>query len=314
MNEAPLPADPADLTTERSSVSPKTIALIGKYHSREIAELLCLLAGNLRDRGIVVLVEEATASLSEAPADLNQWEKCSYAEIGQRADLAIVLGGDGTMLSAARHLARYKVPMVGVNQGRLGFMTDIPRSDMLAGVNDLLNGKFTPEERMLLEAVVMRDGQGIATSLALNEVVVDKGSIGRLIEFELFIDGEFVYNLRSDGLIASTPTGSTAYALSANGPILHPQVAGIALVPLCPHSLTNRPILVGDRNEIEVRIIRATDSRVHFDGQVTFDLKPNDCVRIARSRDSICLLHPPGYSYFSMLRQKLHWSEQPKVH
>ena len=308
MNEAPAPS------LAKKPAAPETIALIGKYHSREIAELLCLLARNLSDRGVSVLVEETTASLAEAPEGLQEWETCSYPELGERADLAIVLGGDGTMLSAARHLASYQVPMVGVNQGRLGFMTDIPRSEMLASIDDLLGGKFVPEERLLLAAEVMRDGCSIAASLALNEVVVDKGAIGRLIEFELFIDGEFVYNLRSDGLIASTPTGSTAYALSANGPILHPQVAGIALVPLCPHSLTNRPILVGDRNEIEVRIIRATDSRVHFDGQVTFDLKPNDSVRIRRADYSISLLHPPGYSYYAMLRQKLHWSEQPKVH
>ncbi len=296
-----------------ASFSPKTIALIGKYRGRDIAESLCLLAKRLDDCGITVIVEEATAKNSEAPDELQGWAKCSFAEIGQRADLAIVLGGDGTMLSVARHLACYGVPLVGVNQGRLGFMTDIARNDMLTCMDDLLSGKFTPESRMLLDAEVLRGGEKVASNLALNEVVVDKGAIGRLIEFELFIDDKFVYNLRSDGLIASTPTGSTAYSLSANGPIVHPQVSGIALVPLCPHSLTNRPILVGDRNVIEIRIVHATDSRVHFDGQVTFDLKPGDSVRIRRSEFSICLLHPPGYSYFSMLRQKLHWSEQPKI-
>jgi NAD+ kinase len=167
---------------------------------------------------------------------------------------------------------------------------------------------------MLLDAEVLRDGECILSNLALNDVVVDKGAIGRMIEFELFIDGEFIYNLRSDGLIVATPTGSTAYSLSANGPILHPQISGIALVPLCPHALSNRPILVGDRNEIEIRIVHATDSRAHFDGQVTADLKQRDAVLIRRSEHSICLLHPPGYSYFAMLRQKLHWSEQPKGH
>ncbi len=292
----------------------RTIALIGKYHSREIAKSLCLLARNLDDRGITVVIEAETASIADAPAEMRAWTACDFAAIGERADLAIVLGGDGTMLNAARHLARHQVPLVGVNQGRLGFMTDIARCDMLTCMDDLLGGRFTPETRMLLDAEVMRSGQSIAFNLALNEVVVDKGAIGRLIEFGLYIDGEFIYNLRSDGLIVSTPTGSTAYALSANGPILHPQVAGIALVPLCPHSLTNRPILVGDRNAIEVHIVRATDSRVHFDGQVTFDLRPDDRVRISRSEFSICLLHPPGYSYFAMLRQKLHWSEQPRAH
>ena len=293
---------------------PKTIALVGKYHSREIAESLCLLARNLRERGVTVIVEAVTAGNSTALDDLRQWDVCDFPTIGERADLAIVLGGDGTMLNTARQLARYQVPLVGVNQGRLGFMTDIARNDMLSCIDDLLDGKFTPENRLLLDADVLRGGVRIASNLALNDVVVDKGAIGRLIEFELFIDGEFIYNLRSDGLIASTPTGSTAYSLSANGPILHPHVSGIALVPLCPHSLTNRPILVGDRNEIVVRIVRATDSRVHFDGQVTFDLKPDDLVRIRRSEFSICLLHPPGYSYFAMLRNKLHWSEQPVAH
>jgi len=294
-------------------ISPRTIALIGKYHSREIAESLCLLAQNLHERGITVIIEQATAALPDAPLALGNWAAGDFATIGERADLAIILGGDGTLLSAARQLARYRVPLVGVNQGRLGFMTDIARSDMLSCIDDLLAGRFTAESRMLLEAEVVRDGRSIAAGVALNEVVVDKGAIGRLIEFELFVDGEFIYSLRSDGIIVSTPTGSTAYSLSANGPILHPQVSAIALVPLCPHSLTNRPILVSDRNEIEVRIVRATDSRVHFDGQLTFDLSPEDTVRIRRSQFSVCLLHPPTYSYFSMLRQKLHWSEQPKV-
>lgn len=289
----------------------QTIALIGKYHSREIAESLCLLASTLRERGVTVLVEQVTASHAAASLDSRAWTSCNFATLGERADLAIVLGGDGTMLNAARQLARHEVPLVGVNQGRLGFLTDIARDEMLTCLDDLLAGRFVAEDRMLLGAEVWRDGQCIATNLALNDVVVDKGSIGRLIEFELFIDREFIYSLRSDGLIVSTPTGSTAYSLSADGPILHPQVSGIALVPLCPHSLTNRPILVGDRNEIEIRIVRATDSRVHFDGQVTFDLRPEDLVRISRSGHSIRLLHPPGYSYFAMLRQKLHWSEKP---
>lgn len=296
-----------------SHISPKTIALIGKGQGRDIAESLLLLATNLNDRGIKVVVEETTARNPDMPVNRPDWQHCDFATIGEQADLAIVLGGDGTMLNTARQLARHGVPLVGVNQGRLGFMTDIARSDMLACMDDLLSGKFVPESRMLLDAEVLRNGQKIASNLALNEVVVDKGAIGRLIEFELFIDGMFVYNLRSDGLIVSTPTGSTAYALSAGGPIVHPYIYGITLVPLCPHSLTNRPIVVGDRNEIEVRVIRASDSRVYFDGQVTFDLKSGDTVRIRRSEFSICLLHPPGYSYFAMLRKKLHWSEQPKV-
>ena len=293
---------------------PRIIALIGKYHSPEIAESLRLLAKYLHERGMTVLIEEETARNVGTQLDLPGWASADFASIGVQADIAIVLGGDGTMLNAARQLASYRVPLVGVNQGRLGFMTDIARDDMLSCMDDLLDGKFLLETRMLLDAEVLREGAGIVSTLALNDVVVDKGAIGRMIEFGLFIDGEFIYNLRSDGLIVATPTGSTAYSLSANGPIMHPQVAGIALVPLCPHALTNRPILIGDRSEIEIRIIQATDSRAHFDGQVTVDLKRDDSVRIRRSEYSICFLHPPGYSYFAMLRQKLHWSEQPKVH
>jgi NAD+ kinase len=282
--------------------------LIGKYQSREIVESLSLLAKNLYDRGVEVLVDEATASLSGSLAGPGIWTPCGHGEIGERADAAIVLGGDGTMLNAARHLARYRVPLVGVNQGRLGFMTDIARADMLTCIDDLLAGRFTAESRLLLSGAIVRDGRVAASNAALNEIVVDKGAIGRLIDFDLSVDGEFLYNLRSDGVIVSTPTGSTAYSLSANGPVLHPQVSGIALVPLCPHSLTNRPVLVGDRNVIEIRIVRADDSRAHFDGQVTYDMKPGDVMRIQRSEDSVCFLHPPGYSYFAMLREKLHWS------
>ena len=305
---SPQTTDPG----RHSGFSPRIVALIGKYRSREIAESLSLLAKRLHERGVEVLVEEATAKLSDTEGDQGVWARCRYPEIGERADAAIVLGGDGTMLNAARRLSRYCVPLVGINQGRLGFMTDIARSDMLASMDDLLNGRFTPENRMLLAAEVIRDGKEMASNMALNDVVVDKGAIGRMIEFELFIDGEFIYNLRSDGLIVSTPTGSTAYSMSAGGPILNPTLTGIALVPLCPHALTNRPIIVNDNTDIELRIVYADDPRVHFDGQVTLDLLPGDSVRLRRSEHKICFLHPPGYSYFAMLRQKLQWSERPK--
>jgi NAD+ kinase len=165
---------------------------------------------------------------------------------------------------------------------------------------------------MLLAAEVTRDGKEIAENVALNDVVVDKGAIGRMIEFELFINGEFIYNLRADGMVVSTPTGSTAYSMSAGGPILNPTLTGIALVPLCPHALTNRPIIVNDNADIELRVANADDARVHFDGQLTLDLERGDCVRLRRSEHKICFLHPPGYSYFAMLRQKLQWSERPK--
>ena len=299
-----------------------TIALIGKYHSPEVADTLLALAQALADRGVKVLVEADTADNIAASGHgqtsrhslggLTAFEAADFTILGNRADVAIVVGGDGTMLNAARKLARHKVPLVGVNQGRLGFMTDIARSDMLSCLDDLLEGRFLAENRLLLDGEVVRDGRVVAANVALNDVVVDKGAISRLIEFELCIDGEFIYSLRADGLIVSTPTGSTAYSLSANGPILHPTLGGIALVPLCPHALTNRPITIPESKSIEIRILSADDSRVHFDGQVTKTLCRYDSVHLSRSEHSVCFLHPPGYSYFAMLRQKLQWSEKPK--
>ena len=279
----------------------RSVGIVVKPNHSEAAATASELAGWLRQRGIGQIGGAISADTIKPENDRTL-----------DADLIIVLGGDGTMLNAARRLARYCVPLVGVNQGRLGFMTDIARDDMLTCMDDLLDGRFAPENRMLLAAEVTRDGKEIAANMALNDVVVDKGAIGRMIEFELFIDGEFIYNLRSDGLIVSTPTGSTAYSMSAGGPILNPTLTGIALVPLCPHALSNRPIIVNDNTDIELRIVYADDPRVHFDGQVTLDLQAGDSVRLRRSEHKICFLHPPGYSYFAMLRQKLQWSERPK--
>jgi Predicted sugar kinase len=286
----------------------RTIALIGKYKSPEIAESLMSLAEFLRSRGVDVLVEEGTADLVGADG----LPVVSYASIGERADLAIVLGGDGSMLTAARKLAESDVPLVGVNQGRLGFMTDLARDDMLDGMTDLLEGKFKGEQRFLLDASVRRGDAVLFQTQALNDVVVNKGDLGRMIEFAVSIDGEFIYNQRSDGLIIATPTGSTAYALSANGPILHPSVPGIALVPLCPHALSNRPITVSDDSRIEIVLHAPHRARVHADGQEKFELEAGDRVSVARSGRSIRFLHPLGYSYFAMLREKLHWSETPR--
>ncbi|MCM2287901.1 MAG: NAD kinase [Sulfuritalea sp.] len=286
----------------------RTIALIGKYQSREIAESLLSLAAFLKGRGIAVLLEEATA----AAVGSNDYEVAGYETIGERADLAVVLGGDGTMLNTARHLARFEVPLVGINQGRLGFMTDIALGAMIESITALLDGKFSRERRFLLEAEILRDGECAYQTLALNDVVVNKGEIGRMIELDVKVDGELIHVLRADGLIVCTPTGSTAYALSANGPILHPSIAGIAIVPLCPHALSNRPITVSDSCTIDIALLPPHDARVHFDGQTRFDARAGDVVRIRRSRHNITLLHPPGYSYFAMLREKLHWSSTPR--
>ena len=288
----------------------RTLALIGKYQSPDVAESVLSIARFLRDRGLSVLIEQGTASSIGGAHD---FPVASYEHIGASADLAVVIGGDGTMLHTARRLIEHGVPLVGVNLGRLGFLTDIARCSATERLAEILDGAFTAEDRFMLDVEVLRGGARVFHTLALNDVVVNKGELGRMIEFELSIDDEFVYTQRSDGMIVSTPTGSTAYALSANGPILHPSVGGIALVPLCPHALTARPITLPDSCRIDIALLPPHDARVHFDGQTRFDLRAGDCVRMTRSSRSLRLLHPQGYSYFAMLRQKLHWSAAPRV-
>jgi len=224
----------------------------------------------------------------------------------------VVIGGDGSLISAARKLASHDVPLVGVNQGRLGFLTDVARSNMLSAMEALMAGQFTRERRALLQAGVLRDGESVFSALALNDVVLSKGDLGRMIEFEVRVDDEFVYSQRSDGLIISTPTGSTAYSLSANGPIVHPSLGSMLIVPLCPHALSSRPIALSDSSVLDVRLFLRHDARAHFDGQEHFNLQGGDCLRIERSPHCVTLMHPPGYSYFAMLREKLRWSEAPK--
>ena len=298
----------------------KTVALIGRQESPEVSDSITTLAAFFEAQGVSVLVETETAIQAEqllGKVALDRAECADFTQIGAKSDLVVVVGGDGTMLHAARQLARYDRPLVGINQGRLGFMTDIARSDMLDAMAQLLDGRFTQEERLLLDTEVVFGGASASwqpqANLAFNDVVIDKGAIGRMIEFELRVDDEFIYSARADGLIICTPTGSTAYALSANGPILHPKLGGIALVPLCPHALSNRPITLPDTARIEVRLVQGANARAHFDGQETVDLMPGDSVRLQRSPHRVRLLHPPGYSYFAMLRQKLHWSEGPSI-
>ena len=280
----------------------RRVALIGKLRSAEIAASLRELGDFLRQRGCAVLIEQETA------ADL-QMRGADYAAIGEGADLAIVVGGDGTMLAAARNLVRHHVPLVGVNQGRVGFMTDIGHHDMQAGIGAILDGNGSVEERSLLDAEIIRDGKSILRTLALNEAVLGKGAQGRLIEFSLALDGEYVYTLRADGVIVATPTGSTAYAMSAQGPILHPAVPALALVPLNPHTLSARPVSVSDRSTIEVVLLRAIDARAHFDGFALTDMAEGDRMVLKRSADTVRFVHPPGYRYFATLREKLRWSE-----
>ena len=230
--------------------------------------------------------------------------------LGKSCDLVIVLGGDGTFLSVARKLAPYRVPMIGVNQGHLGFLTQVPREQMVNELTGMLTGKYLPEERILLETSVWRDGKAVQTSLALNDVVLSRGGAGQMIEFEVFINEEFVYTQRSDGLIISTPTGSPAYSLAAGGPILQASLRAFTLVPICPQSMTNRPIAVSDTCEIEILVTKAADARLHFDGQSFVDVQNLDRINIRRYRHSLRVLHPSDYQYYKTLRQKLHWGEQ----
>lgn len=282
-----------------------TIALIGKYKSPATAGPLQALAGFLRARGVRVLVDPLSAQHLPG-TDL---EVAGLDQVGTTADLAIVIGGDGTMLNIARRLAPYDVALVGVNQGRLGFLTDVSMETMLDTVAAILAGEFVEEPRMLLEAWVDRGGRELEHVLAFNDAGIGKGEDGGLIELEVRIDGRFVYNLRADGLVVASPTGSTAYALSAGGPILHPTLDAIALVPVCPHTLSNRPIAVSAESLIEVIMHRCASARVHFDSHSHVELADGDRVVVRRFARSIRLLHPVGHDYFHMLREKLHWSE-----
>jgi NAD+ kinase len=283
----------------------KTIALIGKYKSPEVAQPLLELARFLEARGVRVLLDPLTA----AHVARNNLEVLPLEQSGPLADLAIVIGGDGTMLNIARTLAPFDVALVGVNQGRLGFLTDISTDNMLATIGAMLDGGFIVESRMLLQSEVRRGKEAIFDVLAFNDASVTKGADGGLIELEVKIDDQFVYVLRADGLVVSTPTGSTAYALSAGGPILHPALSAFAIVPVCPHTLSNRPIAIGSDARIEVLMHRCADARVHYDSHSHCELQPGDRILVRRYPRSIRLLHPVGHNYYHMLREKLHWSE-----
>ncbi len=285
----------------------KTVALIGKYKSPEVAGPLLKLAKFLEGRGVGVLIDRLTAShIDNCPYPVLQLE-----ELGKQADLAIVIGGDGTMLNIARTFAPYDVALIGVNQGRLGFLTDISVDIMFETIGTILDGKFVAENRMLLQAVIYRGDAGrVFDVLAFNEVAVNKGVTGSMIEFEVRIDGQFIYTQRSDGLIVATPTGSTAYALSAGGPIVHPSLSVMTLVPVCPHTLSNRPIVISSDCTVEIVIHSADDPRAHFDSHSHFELRTGDRIVVRRYPHAISLLHPLGHSYYGMLREKLNWNRE----
>lgn len=283
----------------------KTIALIGKYKTPTIAEPLLRLASFLTAKGVTVVVDKLTAEHLKQ----HSYRVLTLEEMGGVVELAVVLGGDGTMLNIARTLVKFNIPLVGVNQGRLGFLTDLSLDSMQQSIEAMLKGEYITEQRMLLGTRVLRNAQRVFSSLALNEVVVHRSNVSSMIEFEVRINGEYLYTQRADGLIVSTPTGSTAYALSAGGAIVHPSLDVMSLVPVCPHTLSNRPIVVGGESEIEILMHRTEDVRVRFDSHTHFDLNLHDTLRVTRYPQPLCLLHPVGHSYYHTLREKLLWNK-----
>jgi NAD+ kinase len=287
----------------------KTIAIVGKPLAAGIEQSLAGIAEFLVAAGYTVIFEAETAK----NVDLSGFATMTPKQIGQHADAAIVVGGDGTMLGIARQLAPFNVPLIGINQGRLGFMTDIPVERMMPLLADMLEGKLESEQRSLLEGSVLREGKAIFHALAFNDIVVSRGAGSGMVELRVEVDRRFMYNQRSDGLIAATPTGSTAYALSAGGPLLHPNLTGIVLVPIAPHALSNRPIVVPDSSEIVIEVIAGRDISVNFDMQSLARLLHHDRIVIRRSMHTITFLHPLGWSYYDTLREKLHWNEYPSL-
>ena len=286
-----------------------TVALIGKPHHQGANQTLRMLNDFLTAQGIETVIEQQVAEqLGVAPT-----QALPLAELGKAVDLAIVVGGDGNMLGAARVLARYDVPVLGVNRGNLGFLTDLSPQDFAAPLGAVLNGHYQIETRFLLNASVYRHGELKAANSALNEAVLHPGKIAHMIDFAVHIDDTFMYSQRADGIIVATPTGSTAYALSAGGPILTPQLNAITLVPMFPHTLSCRPIVIDA--DSEVKLVVSPDNiddqlQVSCDGHVALAVHPGDEIIIRKCQYSLRLLHPLGHSYFNVLRNKLGWGSK----
>ncbi|MES2184752.1 MAG: NAD kinase [Pseudomonadota bacterium] len=287
------------------------VALIGKYHSPVAGPAadtarttLADIALFLRTQGCEVSLEASTAAGSGL-----EYPSLDPAQIGATCDLAVVVGGDGTMLGIGRELAPYKLPLIGINQGRLGFVTDIPLDNFEATLAPMLAGAYTEDRRSLIAAQVVRDGKVVLDALAMNDVVVNRGATSGMVELRVEVDGHFVANQRADGLIVATPTGSTAYALSAGGPMLHPSLPGWVLVPIAPHTLSNRPLVLADASEIVIELVAGRGASANFDMQSLASLLHGDRVVLRRSEHQVRFLHPEGWNYFGTLRKKLHWNE-----
>lgn len=283
----------------------KSIGLIGKYEDPLAGEPLQAISEYLHGKDMEVFLDASTAAVWQGH-DLNI---LSREKLGERCDLIIVTGGDGTLLNAARSLAKYDVALLGINLGRLGFLTDISPDNLQSSLDAILDGHYEEDKRFLLQSSILRDGELIGENEAFNDVVVHKLDVARMIEVRLHVNGSYVNNMRSDGLIVSTPTGSTAYAMSGGGPLLVPCLDAIVLVPICPHTMSNRPIVIDSDSVIEIELVGhpTAVAQATSDGQITQSLKHGDKVRVRRYEHSVRLLHPVDHDHFQILRAKLNW-------
>ena len=258
----------------------------------------------LVSQGLKVSLEDGTALAT----GLTDYPALTRPQLGEQCDVAVVVGGDGTMLGIARELSHYGLPLVGINQGRLGFVTDVPVDGYALALAPMLAGDHEIERRTMLEGTVRRGDEVIFEGFAMNDVVVSRGATAGMVELKVDIDNEFVANFRADGLIIASPTGSTAYALSAGGPLLHPGIAGWVLVPIAPHELSNRPVVLPDSGEVGVQVVAGREVSVNFDMQSLASLAHGDRITVRRSQHRVCFVHPRGWSYYATLRRKLHWN------
>jgi NAD+ kinase len=293
-----------------SSLKYRHVALIGKYHvaNASMRETLLDLSQYLIGLGADVSFDrDSAANLGDK--DLSAHTALTLAQIGQQCDLALVVGGDGTMLGIGRQLAPYGIPLVGINHGRLGFITDIALDSYRTALAPILRGEHDEESRALMRADVLRDGASIFSALAMNDVVINRGNSSGMVELRVEIDGHFVANQRADGLIVASPTGSTAYSLSAGGPIMHPDLKGWVIVPIAPHTLSNRPLALSDTAQIAIELVAGREASANFDMQSLASLLIGDRILVSRSPYAARFLHPKGWSYYDTLRRKLHWNE-----
>jgi len=280
------------------------VGLIGRHGSPQIVDSLQAVSHCLAEHGVEVVVEDATAAMLGDSSDT----VVDRQSLGAECDLIIVVGGDGSLLGVGRDLAHSGVPVLGVNRGGLGFLADISPDQIALRVAEVLAGEYVIEDHFLLDAKIHRGDQQLGASLALNDVVVHMGSMARIMEFSLWVDDQFVYDQRSDGLIVASPTGSTAYSLSAGGPIMHPGLDAIVVVPMFPHTLTSRPLVVPSSCEIRVQV--AQDAEVSCDSQVDFSLKADDQVRIGKGPHPLRLVYSLGHSFYDSCRSKLDWASR----